>query len=176
MALNKMFIPTFISNEEFEPAQVKPRMFFYNKKLETTPYNIEGFRTATPPAAAGDTINYYPYFDHYSTGSGVETPNSGSDSLLYFNEAPSIGSIPNDSIYTKYWSKYVSLLYDPKTRLIECSAVLPFADYVDMELNDIIFFRGNHYHLRAINEYNLKTGECKLQLLGPIIDDTLDNQ
>ena len=47
---------------------------------------------------------------------------------------------------------------------------------IDVELNDIIFFRGNHYHLRAINNYNLKTGECALQLLGPILDDALDNQ
>ena len=60
--------------------------------------------------------------------------------------------------------------------MIECAAVIPFATYVDLELNDIIFFRGNHYHLRAINQYNLKTGESQLQLLGPIISDSLDNQ
>jgi hypothetical protein len=35
-------------------------------------------------------------------------------------------------------------------------------------------FRGNYYHLRAINDYNLSTGECKLQLIGPLISDTLD--
>ena len=174
MARNKMFIPTFIANQEFEPAQVKPRMFFYNGKLETTPYNVQGQRS--PTVGTGDTINYYPYFDHYSTGSVSQLPNSGSDSLLYFNEGSSLGSIPNESIYSEYWSKYVGLLYDPKTRLIEGSAIIPFADYVDMELNDIVFFRGNHYHLRAINQYNLKTGECQLQLLGPIIDDSLDNQ
>jgi hypothetical protein len=43
-----------------------------------------------------------------------------------------------------------------------------------MELNDVINWRGNYYHLRAINDYNLKTGECKIQLLGPIIADTFD--
>jgi hypothetical protein len=37
-----------------------------------------------------------------------------------------------------------------------------------MELNDIVEFRGNRYHLRAINDYNLKNGECQIQLLGPI--------
>jgi hypothetical protein len=40
-----------------------------------------------------------------------------------------------------------------------------------MELNDIVQWRGNFYHLRAINDYNLKTGECGIQLLGPIIKD-----
>jgi hypothetical protein len=42
-----------------------------------------------------------------------------------------------------------------------------------MELNDIVEWRGNYYHLRAINEYNLSNGECKLQLLGPILGDIL---
>ena len=43
-----------------------------------------------------------------------------------------------------------------------------------MELNDIVEWRGNYYHLRAINDYNLTNGECKLQLLGPIIPNALD--
>jgi hypothetical protein len=42
-----------------------------------------------------------------------------------------------------------------------------------MELNDIVELRGNYYHLRAINDYNLKNGECNIQLLGPILDDAL---
>jgi hypothetical protein len=39
-----------------------------------------------------------------------------------------------------------------------------------MELNDLVQWRGNTYHLRAINEYNISTGECKIQLLGPILE------
>ena len=74
---------------------------------------------------------------------------------------------------SEYWDKYLALLYNPRTRLVEASAVIPFGDYVDLELNDIVEFRGSYYHLRAINNYNLKTGQCDLQLLGPIIGDTI---
>jgi hypothetical protein len=42
-----------------------------------------------------------------------------------------------------------------------------------MELNDIVQWRGNYYHLRAINDYNLKDGTCKIELLGPIIRDAV---
>mgnify|MGYP003624410429 CR=1 FL=1 len=168
-----MFIPTFIANAEFQPAQVRPRVFFYNGKLETTTYNIKGKQSSFSSTIRQYDI--YPYFDHYNTGSSTDgLPQADSDSLLFFNEGPSLGVAPTNSIYTEYWDKYIQLLYDPKTRLLECSAVLPFANYVNMELNDIVVFRGNHYHLRAINKYNLKTGECDLQLLGPIIDDALD--
>ena len=172
---NKMYIPTFIANADFQPAQVRPRVFFYNGPLETTPYKFKG-KIGDSSAVILESKVEYPYFDHYSTGSVTQLPDSTSDSLLFFNETAGLGSTPSNSIYSTYWNKYVSLLYNPKTRLIECSAVLPFADYVDMNLNDIVFFRGNHYHLRAINKYNLKTGECELQLLGPILDDALDNQ
>lgn len=171
---NKMFIPTHIANAEFQPAQVKPRILFYNGKLDTTTYSLRGKQSSFSTLIGNAST--FPYFDHYSSGSVNQLPNSDSDSLLFFNEGASLGSAPSQTIYSEYWSKYVSLLYDPKTRLIEASAVIPFADYVNMELNDIVFFRGNHYHLRAINQYNLKTGECQLQLLGPIIDDSLDNQ
>ena len=174
MAKQKMFIPTFIANAAFQPAQVLPRMFFYNGKLETTNYELNN-RTSISSNVI-ETTDVYPYFDHYSVVSGSEIPTTDSDSLLFFNEAASLGTTPINSVYSEYWSKYITLLYDPKTRLIECSGIIPFADYVELELNDIVFFRGNHYHLRAINQYNLKTGECQLQLLGPIIDDALDNQ
>ena len=158
---NKLYIPTHIANAEFQPAQVKPRILFYNGKLGTTKYSLRGKQSSFSTLIGGATS--FPYFDHYSTGSGQEVPSTDSDSNLFLNEGASLGTIPSDTLYSKYWSKYVGLLYDPKTRLIEMSAVIPFADYVEMELNDIVFFRGNHYHLRAINKYNLKTGECNLQ-------------
>lgn len=176
MAREKMFIPTFISNAAFESARVRPRLFFYNGKLQTTPYSIGGANSLVGNSSSIYTLDRFPYVDHYTTGSVTDTPNADSKSLLFFNETPAYGVAPTGSLYTEYWSKYIGLLYNPKTRLIECSAVLPFATYVDLNLNDIIFFRGNHYHLRAINQYDLKTGECELQLLGPIINDALDNQ
>jgi hypothetical protein len=77
-------------------------------------------------------------------------------------------------LFSNYWQDYIELLYDPTTRLIDASANIPLADYFDMELNDIVEFRGNYYHLRAINDYNLVTGECKIQLLGPILQGSLD--
>jgi hypothetical protein len=57
--------------------------------------------------------------------------------------------------------------------LFKASAIIPLADYFEMELNDIVQWRGNYYHLRAINDYNLKDGTCKIELLGPIIRDAV---
>ena len=162
-----IYIPTFISDQNYNPNKVLPRLLFYNGPINCERYFINQLNTGSIG------IDEFPYFDHYNVVSG-SFPTTGSRSLLNNNEAPVYGSVPNDNIYTEYWSGYVNLLYNPKTRLFTMEAIIPLADYFDLELNDIVDWRGNYYHLRAINDYNLKTGECKIQLLGPIIADALD--
>lgn len=173
MAQNRVNIPTFITDENFTPARVNPRLFFYNGTIEIPSYRVSWL--TSPSSRFVGSYTDMPYFDHYSVVSG-SFPSSNSDSLLFYNENSAYGSIPQNTLFTQYWSKYIELLYNPKTRLLEAAAVIPLAEYFDLELNDIIEFRGNYYHLRAINDYNLTTGECKVELLGPILADALDNQ
>jgi len=158
----KIFIPNYISDANFNPARVQPRVLFYNgvKPSETYFVNEEG---------NSQPFEGFPYFDNYS-GQNTTT---ASLSLLFNNEVAPYGVIPSQSLYTEYWETYVDLLYNPRTRLINASAIIPLAEYFKMELNDIVDFRGNYYHLRAINDYNLKTGECNIQLLGPILEDAI---
>ena len=164
-----IYIPTYINSAEYSPARVLPRLFFYNGMVECETYWIE----SGSADFGGVTFqqNAFPYFDNYNVVSG-SFPSENSNSLLFTNETAAYGVTPNNSLYTNYWSTYINLLYNPKTRLLNCSAIIPLADYFKMELNDIVNFRGNYYHLRAINDYSLKTGECNLQLLGPLIPNT----
>jgi len=166
---NKIFIPTFISSVTYQPVRTLPHIYFYNGLKDCEPYFIEHYQDGSTSVVENTQQEKFPYFDYYD---GLE-PTTGSNSLLFFNETPPYGVTPTGSLYTNYWSKYVSLLYNPRTRLINASGIIPLADYFVMELNDIVQWRGNYYHLRAINDYNLKDGTCKLQLLGPILDDTL---
>jgi len=167
MANIPIYIPVFINSATYTPARVLPRMYFYNGTLDCSPYFFEGYN------AYANTENVFPYFDHYNVVSG-SYPTTGSVSLLFNNEQPVYGSLPTGSLYTQYWDSYISLLYNPYTRVLNAQAIIPLADYFKMELNDIVNFRGNYWHLRAINDYSLKTGECNIQLLGPIIPDSLD--
>ena len=162
-----IFIPTYISDVNYSPSRVQPRLLYYNGQIE-----CERFYVLSQTNAFNE-VNSFPYFDNYSVPSGSQFPTSGSKSLLFFNEQAAYGTAPTASLYSEYWSSYVNLLYNPRTRLLNMAAVIPLADYIDMELNDIVQFRGNDYHLRAINDYNLSTGECNIQLLGPILDGSL---
>jgi hypothetical protein len=160
-----IYIPTYINSQDYSPARVLPRLFFYNGPVQCERYYIQD-ENGSPRQQFS-----FPYFDNYNVVSG-QFPTSDSRTLLFNNEEAVYGTTPNDTLYTEYWETYINLLYNPKTRLLECNAIIPLADYVKMELNDVVNFRGNYYHLRAINDYSLKTGECNLQLLGPIIPDT----
>ena len=178
MAGNRLYIPTFIADADFNPSNVLPRFFFYNGLLEVQPFKVQYATDNTLATLEIASQSMFPYFDHYNSGSAEvapgSLPNTTSDSLLFYNETAAYGTTPVKNLYSEYWQDYVSLLYDPTTRLINASANIPLADYFDIELNDIIEFRGNYYHLRAINDYNLVTGECRIQLLGPILQGALD--
>jgi hypothetical protein len=155
----------------YAPARVLPHIYFYNGKKASETYYIQGYFNGNTGSVISNAVDAFPYFDNYEG----QDPQSGSRSLLFFNEPAVYGTTPTGSLYSDYWETYVSLLYNPRTRLVNCEAIIPLADYFKMELNDIVEWRGNYYHLRAINEYNLSNGECQLQLLGPLYPPVISN-
>ena len=163
-----IYIPTYINSATYEPARVQPRLLFFNGMVECEQYYIQDENFSSRAQTT------FPYFDNYNVVSG-SFPTTDSLSLLFNNESAAYGSIPTENLYSTYWSTYISLLYNPKTRFVTCKAIIPLADYFKMQLNDIVNFRGAYFHLRAINNYSLKTGECDIQLLGPIIPDALSS-
>ena len=169
-----IYIPTYISSIDYAPARVQPRIFYSNGMLDCEAYYIQGFNLPSSASIYAYEQTAFPYFDNYSVVSGSQFPTTGSKSLLFNNEQSVYGNTPTNSLYSDYWSRYVELLYNPRTRIMNASAIIPLADYFDMELNDIVNFRGNDYHLRAINDYNLSTGECNIQLLGPLLEGSLN--
>jgi len=159
MAKDTIFIPTYIGSGDYSPARVQPRIFFYNSTKECETYYI----------ASGSQVYAQERFPHFDNYSGTEST-TGSLSLLFFNEEAAYGTAPTASLYNTYWEDYVNLLYNPRTRILNMKGIIPLAAYFDMELNDLVEFRGNTYHLRALNNYNLNTGEVDIQLLGPVDD------
>ena len=175
-SVNKIYIPNYISSVTYAPTTTLPHIYFYNGLLDCEPWYIEAFIPGPPYSSIQSTeFTSFPYFDNYNTFVSNSAPTANNLSLLFNNEQSVYGTTPTESLYSEYWSTYVDLLYNPRTRLFDCSAIIPLADYFKLNLNDICEWRGNYYHLRAMNDYNLSNGECKLQLLGPVIRDVIAN-
>jgi len=164
----KIYIPTFISSIDYKPARVLPHVYFWNGTKATNTYFVQSYASGSKNALTASALQEFPYFDNIFLQN-----DTGSQTLLFNNELPVYGTAPSQSLYSEYWSKYVELLYNPVTRLINATAIIPLADYFKMELNDVVEFRGNYYHLRSIADYNLSNGECSLELLGPLLSDTV---
>ena len=166
-----IYIPTFISDQTYNPTRVLPHMYFYNGLIDCETYYIESGSLTN----SGVTIqqNKFPYFDNYNVVTG-SFPTVNSDSLLFNNEAAAYGEVPTENLYSQYWETYISLLYNPVTRILRAEGIIPLADYFEIELNDLVQFRGNLFHLRSINDYNITTGECQIELLGPILAGSAD--
>jgi hypothetical protein len=166
-----IYIPTYISDQNYRPTRVLPRLLFYNGLLDCEEYWIESGSLDFGGVTYAQTA--FPYFDNYNVVTG-SFPTQDSYSLLFNNEAAAYGEIPSGSLYSQYWSKWINFLYNPTTRILRAEGIIPLADYFEITLNDIISFRGNLFHLRAINDYNITTGECQIELIGPIITDAAD--
>lgn len=61
-----------------------------------------------------------------------------------------------DSLYNKYWSRYIDELYDPSTRIIECEMLLTNIDIFNHKFNDIIMIKNRKYRVLKI-EYKPNT-------------------
>jgi hypothetical protein len=167
-----MNIPAYIADAQYNPTTVSPRLLYYNGLLDCPNFYIGGLDSGSNFSVASQS--FYPYFDHYLAITG-SLPDTFASSSLFSNELSAYDIIPANNLVTDYWATYLSLIYNPRTKLLTANGVIPFADYVGIELNDIAQFRGNYYHINAINNYNLSSGECEIKLLGPIIPDTISS-
>ena len=106
-----LYIPTFINSAAYAPARVLPRLYFYNGNVECETWYIVDENNSAKAQSA------FPYFDHYNVTTG-SFPTGDSKSLLFNNENAVYGTFPSASLYSTYWEKYVSFLYNPKTRVL----------------------------------------------------------
>jgi len=166
-----IYIPTFISDQNYNATRVLPHIYFYNGLIDCESYYIESGSLTNSGVTYEQTK--FPYFDNYNVVTG-SFPTTDSLSLLFNNEAAAYGEVPTQNLYSQYWETYISLLYNPTTRILRAEGIIPLADYFEIELNDLVQFRGNLFHLRSINDYNITTGECQIELLGPILAGAAD--
>ena len=82
MATIPIYIPTYISDQSYNPSRVLPRLLFYNGMLDCESYYIESGSSTIGGIAFEQSA--FPYFDNYSVVTG-SFPTTGSKSLLFYN-------------------------------------------------------------------------------------------
>jgi len=115
-------------------------------------------------ADAETQVNEVWYANTSSTFGGAgaaKTLTFGSDIDPYY--LTSIGS----SLYSEYYSDYLTDLYNSKKRIINVSAQLPLGAMISLSLNDLLIFNNVKYKINSAT-ISLTSGKAQLELLNEV--------
>jgi len=142
-------IPVFMDSD-FKAVQQDYTLFYYGGKQSISdPYYFDNVNQYVLPLMT-------PYSDYptlsasYSTAFGLEL------SLR--------GDAPTNTMYTMYWSEYLSRMYSTQSRVVKMTAVLPVGEWLKLNLNDTIAISSNYYKVQSI-KYDMLTEIANLELV-----------
>jgi hypothetical protein len=144
-------------DDKLEKVKTKP-IIFYRNIISTFTYDSIVVRKGT--TTANNTVTRInvpsPCFDYESAESACL--NWG---LEY---SPYDGVALTNTLYQKYWSKYLTSIFNIKRRNYKFKAFLPAFLLNKIELNDVLFIKDRYYRINDFTA-NLLDGETSLNLI-----------
>mgnify|MGYP003632455458 CR=1 FL=1 len=98
-------------------------------------------------------------FPNYSTVFGRELNEWNGDTI-------------ENTLYKNHWEDYILAIFNIKKREFQYTANLPLRIVTKLDLNDVLFIKGNYYRIDKY-AYNLLTGKTKLNLVNSF-DNTIN--
>lgn len=111
----------------------------------------------------------FPFFSNYS----AQQPDPGDEDLNYGTETPfiSIDAHPANTLYWKYWAKYVKELYSNDSRIMSLFVNLTSADIHNFKFNDEIYIENSYWRVLSIDNYDATTNvPTKVKLIKVLSD------
>lgn len=96
----------------------------------------------------GTTVNNYTLLTPASEHPMTSTSESVDFNSVNYNYQG--GGVVLDSLYNKYWSRYIDELYDSETRIVECKMLLTSIDINAHNFNDVYIIRSRKYRILKI--------------------------
>ena len=101
---------------------------------------------------------------------GFEEPQFSTVWSEEFNEWD--GNIINKTLYSNYYSNYITSVFNIKKRSFKYDAVLPLRIQLKLDLNDVIQIKEDYYRIENYN-FNLLNGKTELNLINSF-DNTIN--
>lgn len=131
-------------------------------------------RTATPIAIQQTASSHQSILDYWiPSNSRSLDPNVSSENLNFKAEVNEYSAtVFSDTLFSKYYKKYISETFDPSRRLTKFKARLPMSFLLNFELNDLVIVFTRVYRINSI-QTNLSTGISNLELIN-VPESTVD--
>lgn len=141
-------------NSDLEEIMTKP-LLYYNNGGYSLDDNI-GFYDETTTKTSQGTINEITQY--YSTTNSL---NWGAEISTFSLTAQTT------SLYSSYWSSYITDLYNTKRRVYKFTAIIPHHIFSAINLNDKLIIRDRKYIINKMKA-NLTNGKVQLELLNDV--------
>ena len=156
---NVMYAGVF--DDKIEAVNPKPHIF-YNQNVVLGSKKV-GFINSSGTKEQLNTINIP------SHTMGFVNPQFSTVWSSEFNEWD--GGLINNTLYSNYYSSYISSVFNIKKRSFKYDAVLPLKIQLDLDLNDILKIKEDYYRIENYN-FNLLNGKTELNLINSF-DNTI---
>ncbi len=158
--LSNVLIPTYYGTNEAGETDIvtfKPKLLFYNElaTLVNQSYYL------------GETLaTTYPHFSPFTTKEiGASTWSVYWRHTFSFSTNV-IGNEFAQGLYDRFWAQYMTDIYDPEARLLECEIVLSANDVRTLKFADIIRIRNENYRVLDVGGYSpTEENKTKVRLL-----------
>ena len=164
---------------EHLPIKPNTRMLFYNGRMPI-PVTGKGSGQQNYWFATGGSLPttgypYWPLVSMYSQWPNALNTNSGtfedatklefSNDTRYFLPLSGYGGL-GGTLYSQYWSRYISSLYNKFSRRVTATFILNNVDLQEFAFNDVIFVNGKYYRPEKIIDAQIgERTEVKVQLI-----------
>lgn len=148
-------IPKFY-NENFEIVKTKPRLLPFNRN----PATAADFIDVGSPLFANafnfletTQLGLFLSFNHWISPNGGYNTNDFNfgQSLTFFASS----GYPNQTLYKRFWEKYIEQTYSRNARLIEMGVKLNKAQATEYKLNEKFFLGNSMFRVTGINNLSL---------------------
>ena len=158
--LAEVSIPTYYGTNQAGETDIvtfKPKLLFYNELVTDIPYTIYIGTWA---------LDKYPHFSPFTTREiGASTWGVYWRHTFSFSTTV-IGTEFAQGLYDRFWAQYMTDIYDPEARLLECEIVLSAIDIRTLKFADIIRIKNENYRVLDIGGYSpSEESKTKVRLL-----------
>lgn len=98
--------------------------------------------------------------------SNVETIDSNTAKTIHFGEEKNeyTGVLNENSLFDRHYKSYIQNVFNPLTRLVKVTAILPIGKIISIELSDVIVIGGRKYRINSMTS-NLSDGKTNFELI-----------
>lgn len=149
-----------------EPIKPKPRLLYYAGLIPIGGTDVWYLQDTDGTNSTHSNIPQVSYWDQQQAPSGPNVKILNYEKEESWDTAGVVNELYGADLYTRFWSKYMELLYNKDSRRVTAYFALNADDILNFRYNDVIYCQGVYYYVEKIYDAPLgKDAVVKVDLI-----------